>query len=93
MNMLPNSTSPSAAYQQAWQEAEAAHGVRLAKFFAPAKPIQRNDEAFAQMLRAMVGDEEMARMVQERERYNEVIRREMRQYYETGRIFYGGEIE
>lgn len=86
MNMLPNSTTPSAAYLEARQEAEAVHGATLFKYFAPASP--GNGEVFSLMLLAMTGEEELARMMTARRRYDEQVRREMLEYYETGRVVY-----
>lgn len=86
-----NCTEPTAAFVQAWHDEEQERGVKLVKFFAPA-PLRTSSpqDAFGAMLTAMVGEDELQRMVAERERYNKCVCREMHEWYATGRIVYRG---
>lgn len=87
----PNSTTPSADYEQARAAAEAAHDGRLVKYFTPASQRTSSpQEVFCLMLVALVGEEELGRMLSKRESYQRRVRSEMEEYWKTGRMYYRG---
>lgn len=89
--MIPNNTTPSDAFERAWCDEEQAHGSNLVKFFMPA-PLRASSpqEVFCLMLVALVGEEELGRMLSKRESYQRRVRSEMEEYWKTGRMYYRG---